>query len=325
MHKRCAPWHYKIQTDLKLPTMDKIRTTIIILTTFYSYAFPQDKPDKPTPKPLGDEAFGVVEEFFKYDKTVPLDTRIIEIKDRTTYKLEKFVFTNTKEKLVTGYLAIPKLDRPNYPCMILLHAAAGAKDDWWTEDSFVRGLSLVNDLLSTGIAIMALDAEAHGERAIDSDFISIRTIWFEQKLIHKTSDIWVQSTKDYNQALDYLLTRKEMDSSRIGIMGYSMGGAMTSFLCTQVPQIKIAVMCSVPPFAKEISPSIYPLHFAPRIPDIPVLLQFGNKDELFSANQAKEFESLIKSKKKKLIFYDSGHFLPKKYLKDAFEWIKWSL
>jgi predicted esterase len=209
--------------------------------------------------------------------------------------------------------------------MILLHAGAGAKDDWWTDDSFVRGLSLVNNLLSSGIVVMALDAEAHGERAIDSDFISISKIWFEQKLIYKTSNIWLQSTKDYNQALDYLLTRKEIDSSRIGIMGYSMGGAMTSYLCTQVPQIKIAVMCSVPPSANEISSSIYPLNFAPRIPDIPVLLLFGKRDELFSATQAKEFETLIKSRKKKVIFYDSGHFLPKEYLKDAYEWIKLNL
>lgn len=306
--------------------MDKRKVTLVLLTIISSYTFSQSKNEaSATPKPLGDEAFTAIQEFFKYDKSVSIYARVIETRDKETYKLEKFVFTNTKGKLVIGYLAIPKSGRTNFPTMILLHAGAGAKEDWWTEDSFVRGLSFVNNLLSSGIAVMALDAEAHGERAIDSDFISISKIWFEEKLIYKTSDIWIQSTKDYNQAIDYLLTRKEIDSSRIGIMGYSMGGAMTSFLCTQNPQIKIAVMCSVPPFAKEISTSIYPLHFAARIPDIPVLLQFGNKDELFSANQAKEFESLIKSKRKKLIFYDSGHFLPKEYLKDAFEWIKFNL
>lgn len=305
--------------------MDKRKITLILLTIISSAVFGQNKnEDKPTPKFLGDETFNAVQEFFNYDKGVQLDPRIVETVDKGTYIREKFVFTNTSRKLVTGYLAIPKSDKPNYPCMILLHAGAGSKDDWWTEDGLIRGLSFVNNLLSSGIAVMALDAVAHGERAIDSDFISIQKIWFEQKL-YITSDIWIQSTRDYNQAVDYLLTRKEIDHSRIGIMGYSMGGAITSYLCTQKPQLKIAVMCSVIPSAKEISTSIYPLHFAPRIPDIPVLLQFGKKDELFSLAQAKEFESLVKSKRKKVIYYDSGHFLPKEYLKDAFEWIKVNL
>ncbi len=306
--------------------MDKGKITLILLTIVSSSVFGQTKnEDKPITKSLGDEAFSAVQEFFKYDKAIQLDFRIVDITDKGTYKREKFIFTNTNGKLVTGYLAIPKSDKLNYPCMILLHAGAGSKDDWWTEDSFVRGLSFVNNLLSSGVAIMALDAEAHGERALDSDFISIRKIWFEQKLTYKLSDILIQSTRDYNQAIDYLLSRKEIDISRIGIMGYSMGGAMTSYLCTQNPQLKIAVLCSVFPSVNEISTSIYPLHFASRIPDIPVFLQFGNKDELFSLAQAKEFESLVKSKRKKVIFYDSGHFLPKEYLKDAFEWIKSNL
>lgn len=306
--------------------MSKIKVTLLVLTLISSYSFGQNRTeDKSAPKPLGEEAFNAVQEFFKYDKTVPLNTRIIESIDKGTYRQEKFVFTNTKGQLVPGYLAIPKLDKLNFPCMILLHPAAGAKDDWWTDTGLVRGLSLVNDLLSSGIAVMAIDSEAHGERAIDSDFISIKKIWFEQKLVYKTSDIWIQSTKDCHQAIDYLLSRTEIDKSRIGIMGYSMGGAITSYLCTQDSPFKIAVMCSALPSVKEISPSIYPLNFAPRIPNIPVLLQFGNKDELFSVDQAKEFESLVKSSHKKAIYYDSGHLLPKQYLKDAFEWIRSSL
>src|SRR3954470_20410579 len=111
--------------------MDKGKLTLLLLTIISSYAFAQNKSeDKPTPKPLGDEAFNAVREFFKYDKTAPLDTRIVETIDKGTYTREKFVFTNTNRKLVTGYLAIPKSDKVNYPCMILLHAGAGAKDDW---------------------------------------------------------------------------------------------------------------------------------------------------------------------------------------------------
>jgi dienelactone hydrolase len=303
--------------------MRKIQLILILLTVINISAFAQKKPDdKSLIKPYGDEAFNAIQEFFKYDKGITLDTKTIDVQDKGTYKLEKFVFTNSKKSLVPGYLAIPKSDKPNYPCMILLHAGAGSKDDWWSEEGLLRGLSFVNQLLTSGYAVMALDAEAHGERAINSDFVSIRKIWFEQKLVYKITDMWVQSTMDYRKAIDYLMARKEIDSTRIGIMGYSMGGAMTTYLCTQVPQIKVSVMCSVFLTVNEISPAIYPLHFIPRIPDIPVLLLEGNKDEIFHVSQAKEFERLLKSNKKKLILYDSGHFLPKEYLKDAFEWIR---
>lgn len=274
------------------------------------------------PKPLGEEAFQAVQEFFNYDRSLPLNARTVEVTDKGFYQLEKFVFRNTNDKLVPGYLAIPKLNKANYPCMVLLHAGAGAKDDWWSDEGLIRGLSLSTDLLKSGIAIMALDAEAHGERSIASDFISIRKIWFEDKLTYKLSELWVQSTKDYRQAIDYLLTRKEIDSSRVGLMGYSMGGAMASYLCTHTPQIKLAVMCSVIPFVKSISSSIYPLNFAPRIPNIPILILSGNKDELFSVESIKEFEGLIKSTQKKLVLYDSGHLLPREYLTEAGQWVK---
>lgn len=296
---------------------------LIILTAFSISAHAQTASDNNSIlKPYGDEAFSAVQEFFNYDKNIPLEVKTVDIQDKGNYILEKFVFTSSNRSRVPGYLAIPKLDKANYPCMILLHGGAGSKDDWWSEEGFIRGLSFVNQLLSSGYAVMALDAEAHGERAINSDFISIRKIWFEQKLVYKISDLWVQSTIDYRKAIDYIITRKEIDSSRIGIMGYSMGGAMATYLCTQVPQIKMSVLCSVPLYVNEISPAIYPLHFVPRIPDISILILEGNNDELFPESQAIEFERLLKSNKKKLILYDSGHFLPIEYLIDALEWIK---
>jgi dienelactone hydrolase len=301
----------------------KIQLTLILLALINLLALSQNRADSDSLiKPYGEEAFNAIQEFFKYDKSIPLNTRVIDVQEKGTYKLEKFVFTNSSKDLVPGYLAIPKLNKSKYPCMILLHAGAGSKDDWWSDGGLLRGLSFVNELLASGYAVMALDAEAHGERAINSDFISIRKIWFEQKLVYSMTDIWVQSTMDYRKAADYIMKREEIDSTRIGVMGYSMGGAMAAYLCTQVPQIKVSVMCSVFLAVNEISPAIYPLHFIPRIPDIPVLLLEGNKDEIFHVSQAKQFERLLKSNKKKLILYESGHFLPKEYLKEALEWIR---
>jgi dienelactone hydrolase len=295
--------------------------TIINLSTY------AQTPGKDSLLPLGDEAFNATQEFFKYDKSIPINARTLEVQNKGSYKLEKFVFTSSDKSLVPGYLAIPKSNKSSYPCMILIHAGAGSKDDWWSKSnsSTVRGLDFVNKLLDSGYAVMALDLKAHGERAINSDFVSIRKMWFEQKLVYELTDIIVQSTIDHRKAIDYLKTRKEIDSTRVGIMGYSMGGVIATFLCSQQQEIKLAILCSTPLNVNEISPAIYPLHFVPRIPNIPLLLLDGNKDEIFTVSQALKFEQLLKSNKKKLTLYDSGHLLPIQYLNEAFEWIKLNL
>jgi predicted esterase len=113
-----------------------------------------------------------------------------------------------------------------------------------------------------------------------------------------------------------------MKRQALGMMGYSLGAAMTTYLCTQVPQLRMGVIGSGFLYIDNLSPAIYPLHFIPRIKDIPILLLEGSKDEYFPESQAREFERLLNSKTKKLIFYDSGHLLPIEYLNDAFYWIK---
>lgn len=276
-------------------------------------------------KPCSDETFSMLQEFFKYDKSIPLNVKTVAKENFKTYTREKFVFAGFQNSRVPGYLAIPKMNKANYPCMLLLHPGAGSKEDWWTDSSLIKGFSLVKNLLAAGYAVMTLDAEYHGERAINNDFVSIRTMWFENKEVYAITDLIRQSTLDYRRAFDYLLTRKEIDSTRIGMMGYSMGAMMTTYLCTQIPQIKTAVICSAPLSAKEISPAIYLTNFIPRIGNIPVLLLMGEKDEMVGISQAKLYETLLKTNKKKLILYPSGHFLPAQYLTDAENWIKENL
>lgn len=275
-----------------------------------------------TIKSCSEEVFTTIQEFFKYDKNIPLNVKIVAKENFKTYTREKFVFTGFRNSRVPGYLAIPKSGKTSYPCMVLLHPGAFSKEDWWTDSSLINGFSLVKKLLAAGFAIMTLDAEYHGERAINNDFVSLRTMWFENKEVYAITDLIRQSTIDYRRAFDYLLSRKEIDSTRVGMMGYSMGAVMTTYLCTQIPQIKTAVICSAPLYAKEISPAIYLANFIPRIGNMPVLLLLGEKDEMVSTLQANLFHSLLKTNKKKLILYPSGHFLPKQYLTDAENWIK---
>lgn len=51
----------------------------------------------------------------------------------------------------------------------------------------------------------------------------------------------VQSTLEYRRALDYLETRKEIDSERIGAIGYSLGSVVTFILTAIDERVKTTV------------------------------------------------------------------------------------
>jgi dienelactone hydrolase len=296
-------------------------STGILLLTISSSIFAQTQLGKPSISPYGDEAFNAVQEFFRYDLTIPLNAKTVIQEDKGNYLLEKFVFTTSDKSRVSGLLAIPKLNRKSYPCMILIHSGTGRKEDWWAEDGWIRGKSFTEKLLQSGYAVLAIDADGHGERSINYDYVPLTGLAYESKEVYSITKLLVQTTIDHRRAYDYLKTKTSIDSSRIGVMGYSLGGMVSTYLCTQLPDLKVAVLCASGKEVPFCSPAVFPMHFAPRIKDIPVLLLDGKDDNLFPASQVEDFGKLLKTKHK-LIFYESGHLLPVKYLEDAYEWIR---
>lgn len=49
---------------------------------------------------------------------------------------------------------------------------------------------------------------------------------------------------DNHRALDYLLTRKDIDPERIGVYGSSGGGTQTAYYIGLDPRVKVAAICS---------------------------------------------------------------------------------
>ena len=202
---------------------------ILLALPFASWAQGNSSASMPT---IGPEAFEVMRHFYSYDAGIPLEARILDRFEAEDYVREKIVFRGIRNSRVPGYLAIPKSGAPPYPCVLLLHGIGSSKEDWWKEDSFPSGGQLTENLLASGFAVMALDAEYHGERMINNDFESPMVFTFEKGWILRARDMMVQSVIEYRRGIDYLSTQAEIDTSRIGVIGYSMGGMMTFILGT---------------------------------------------------------------------------------------------
>jgi len=293
-------------------------------------------------QPVGEEAFWALAQFFDYDGGLRLSARVVEKTEEKTYTREKIVFTGVHGDRVPGYFAYPTTGDGPYPVVLFLHGFANSKEGPWRDDDFERGGLLTKGLLKSGFATLALDAQYHGERIAHNDYQHPGAIVVGRQLA-KYRELYTQTVIEYRLALDYLATRTVADTSRSGVIGYSMGGMMAFTLTAVEPRIKAAVACVAPPMGEGLLKVMYgeappdrlraltsspqartnvtaAQNYAPAIDSQPFLMLMGRRDGLYSIQEAQQLYDLIPSPVKELELYDSDHRLPPEYAARAVRW-----
>ena len=170
------------------------------------------------------------------DKT-PLRPRITGTIERRGYKIEKILFESRPGMLVSSNFYIPT-DRPGpFPGVIGTcgHSANGKAID--TYQSFCQGLA------KQGYAVLILDPIGQGERVQYNDrvVVGVREHLMagnQQFLVGEFFGSW--RAWDAIRALDYLLTRSEVDPRHVGVTGNSGGGTETTWLAGVEPRFTMA-------------------------------------------------------------------------------------
>jgi dienelactone hydrolase len=107
------------------------------------------------------------------------------------------------------------------PVVICLHGTGGSKES---------RSDLLRQLARRGYLAMAFDARYHGDRipggADGSKQYNDAVIvaWRTKRGVKQTYPFWYDTAYDLWRAVDYLVTREDVDSGRIGTIGFSMGG-----------------------------------------------------------------------------------------------------
>jgi dienelactone hydrolase len=275
-------------------------------------------------EPIGEEAFSVLMAFYDYDAEIPLEARVVELKERATSVRRKVVFRSARGFLVPGYLEFPKKANPPYPCVLLLHGWSGSKEDWWEDGNYISGGDARRALLKKGYAVFALDAQGHGDRIAENDY-HVVNLYSEpdtppRKNYFTLREIITQTVIDYRRGLDYLAARGDIDMNRVGLLGYSMGGFQAFALTASEPRIKLAAGC-VAPVSWRDDVVLAPENYARGIGDRPFCMLIGRDDDMCNEAQARELYSLVEGANTKILFYDAGHRLPVEYVRDAVEFI----
>ena len=299
----------------------RIRLCIAICATLFIAQKVASQNDGATAiTPIGEDAFAVMREFFEYDRGIPLDAHVASRRDHDGYVREKIVFCGMRDR-VPGFLAVPTEGAGPFPCVILIHGVGGSKEDWWKVESFHSGHALTTSLLDSGMAVLTLDAEFHGERAAGNDFESPEVFIFEKQWFYRARNMVVDSTLDHRRALDYLATREDIDTSRIGVLGYSMGGMMALQLAAVDERISACTSC-VAPILKGGTSALGIHNFAPYITNTPVLMMIGREDHRnYSVDDAQAVLDLIPTIDRSLEVFESGHKLPIEWTTRAHEWM----
>lgn len=274
---------------------------------------------------LGSEAAQALMRVYDYDATIPLEARIVEKQERDGLTREKIVFRGVQGFLVPGYLQYPTERETPSPCVLLLHGWSGSKDHWWKDDGYISGGNVRRGLMEEGFAILALDALCHGDRIAQNDFAPVNHYRAEddtnpRKGYFTQEDIYIQTTRDYRRAIDFLEMRADIDSDRIGMLGYSMGGTQTYLLTGVEPRVKVSVAVAAPAERSKFSP-IAPQNFVQGIGERPFLTIMGTADTMCPVPHARGRFSLIDNSISDQRFFDGGHRLSADWVPGAIAWI----
>jgi cephalosporin-C deacetylase-like acetyl esterase len=174
----------------------------------------------------------------------PLNARVVGTLDRDGYKIEKVIFESQPHFYVTGNLYLPKSGNPPYPGVLfpLGHESGGKSNGDWqqTLGGFARRgyICFTWDPIGQGERVQLYDPDLEegkiSESTSEHTNIGIQCLLVGDNLARYT--IW-----DGMRALDYLLSRPEVDSTRIACTGNSGGGTHTAYLSALDDRIKVAM------------------------------------------------------------------------------------
>ena len=145
-------------------------------------------------------------------------------------------------------------------------------------------------------------------------------MWFDKQWFAWIRDALVLTVKDYRRAIDYLDTRADIDTSRIGVIGYSLGGIAALQLAAVEPRLRVAVSCVGGLDEPWLFP-IAPINLAPQLGRLPLLLLGGRADPLASESKMRALNNAIVGNNHQIVFFASGHQLPPAYADTAAAWL----
>lgn len=175
--------------------------------------------------------------------TTPVNPRVTGVVQGAGFRIEKIIFEARPAHYVTANLYLPDgLATPAAAVLFLCghHAPAKQQPEYQT---------VCQTLVAAGLIVFALDPVGQGERLSYYDPVSRKPTVPPCTRDHDTAGAQCRFVgdalaryflHDAMRGIDYLVTRPEVDPTRIGVTGNSGGGTQTSLVMMADPRVAAA-------------------------------------------------------------------------------------
>ncbi|MBX6313475.1 MAG: dienelactone hydrolase family protein, partial [Isosphaeraceae bacterium] len=168
-------------------------------------------------------------------RPAPPRARVVSRELRRGYTLEKVAIENGVDSEVTALLLLPEGRKGRVPAILWLHSSTPDKTQILIPKTNGGEEPLGEAFVRAGYAVLAPDAYWHGDRAGTGPSGTAESGRAEQESLFKLNlwlgrTLWGMFVRDDQVALDYLCSRPEVDASRIGATGMSMGSTRAWWL-----------------------------------------------------------------------------------------------
>lgn len=257
--------------------------------------------------PVDDSTFAQYAEQYEYDHPLPLHAKVLDTRitngRELPYAVDKINFRSVHDAVVTGFFAHPRdSTATRYPAVILLHGDNGSQGT-----NHIWGNSWLDILGREKICALAIDAYGYGERMGPEQNKD------KDKGQYEWRDVTIQQVIDTRRAIDYLYSRPEVDTTKIALMGESMGGMIgirVAGLEKRFATVVLIVMGSEEGGGTDDKfwGFSHPLNFAPRI-SAPVLMVNATHDQYFSRQSSEDVFAQLPDNPKQQIWQECEHVI----------------
>ena len=255
--------------------------------------------------PVSDAVFDGFRRLYDYDK-VPLDTKLEGEGETSQYRWQKVTFTAAYAgPQMAAYLFFPRDASPPFePVIQWGNSGDLVQKKLNPQEPFVEMFS--GFVVRSGrVLVVPLFMGAY-ER--DDSAFSIARSTPDTTIHHR--DLMVQWIKDLRRTVDFLETRKDIRSDRIGYLGLSWGGETAPIALAMEPRIKAAALYSAGYHAIIPHAEVAKYNYAPRV-HTPTLMMNGRYDTVFPYETSQvPFFNQLGTRDKKMKVSDTGHILP---------------
>jgi dienelactone hydrolase len=217
-----------------------------------------------------------------------------------------------------------------FPVLLALHALGRTHWRWWLPE-FKGRPTLENThqvtalALKAGYAVVALDARGHGDRKGTApsarELLRDLHLWGRRE---PYETMIVDTVKDYRVLLDWIVRQPQLDATRIGATGYSMGAQAALLLAGTDARVG-AVAAMVPPHVDNKVAVVAPNNFAPRLQAARVWLLTADDDEHAGPDDNAALFAALPTVDKRHLRFPGGHVLPEAYVEQLRPWFEASL